>query len=89
MEEGAHTGLAKCVAVSANSLFQIVVCIIADGRKKINSRTLSVIASIGAYQDGVAKNTVNDKPVTAHIYEYTSQSWFVFHSSRVCTNIFM
>jgi chitin synthase len=29
---------------------------------------------MGAYQDGVAKNAVNGKPVTAHIYEYTSQS---------------
>ena len=34
---------------------KVVVCIVSDGRQKINSRTLSVIASIGAYQDGVAK----------------------------------
>jgi chitin synthase len=50
------------------------VCIVSDGRSKINSRTLSVIAAMGCYQDGVAKNAVNGKPVTAHIYEYTSQS---------------
>ena len=53
---------------------KVVVCIVSDGRSKINSRTLSVIAAMGAYQDGVAKNAVNGKPVTAHIYEYTSQS---------------
>ncbi|KAI0738834.1 glycosyltransferase family 2 protein [Daedaleopsis nitida] len=52
---------------------KVVVCIVSDGRQKINSRTLSVIAAMGAYQDGVAKNGVNGKPVTAHIYEYTTQ----------------
>ena len=30
-------------------------CIVGDGRGKINSRTLSVIAAMGAYQEGVAK----------------------------------
>ncbi|KIO23871.1 glycosyltransferase family 2 protein [Tulasnella calospora MUT 4182] len=52
---------------------KVVVCIVSDGRSKINSRTLSVIAAMGIYQDGVAKNVVNKKPVTAHIYEYTTQ----------------
>ncbi|QRV92034.1 chitin synthase [Ceratobasidium sp. AG-Ba] len=28
---------------------------------------------MGVYQDGVAKNVVDTKPVTAHIYEYTTQ----------------
>jgi len=52
---------------------KVVVCIVSDGRAKINARTLSVIATMGAYQDGIAKNVVNGKPVTAHIYEYTTQ----------------
>jgi len=52
---------------------KVVVCIVSDGRMKINSRTLSVIATMGCYQDGIAKNSVNNKPVTAHIYEYTAQ----------------
>jgi chitin synthase len=34
---------------------KVVVCIVSDGRGKINSRTLSVIATMGAYQEGVAK----------------------------------
>ena len=50
------------------------MCIVSDGRAKINSRTLSVLAAMGIYQDGVAKNVVAGKPVTAHIYEYTTQS---------------
>src|SRR5258708_11877281 len=32
---------------------KVVVCIVSDGRKKINSRTLSVIAAMGAYQEGI------------------------------------
>ncbi|KNE92176.1 hypothetical protein PSTG_14412 [Puccinia striiformis f. sp. tritici PST-78] len=35
---------------------KVVVCIVSDGRSKINSRTLSVLAAMGVYQDGVAKN---------------------------------
>jgi len=34
---------------------KVVVCIVSDGRSKINARTLSVIAAMGAYQEGVAK----------------------------------
>ena len=59
---------------------KVVVCIVSDGRQKINSRTLSVLAAMGAYQDGIAKNFVNKKPVTAHIYEYTTQSELRFVS---------
>ena len=51
---------------------KIVVCIISDGRAKINPRTRAVLAGLGVYQDGIAKQQVNGKDVTAHIYEYTS-----------------
>ena len=34
---------------------KVVVCIVSDGRQKINSRTLSVIAAMGCYQDDVGK----------------------------------
>ncbi|KAF7729636.1 Chitin synthase, class 1 [Apophysomyces ossiformis] len=52
---------------------KIVVCIVSDGRTKIHPRTLSVLAAMGVYQEGVAKNIVEGKPVTAHIYEHTTQ----------------
>lgn len=39
---------------------KVVVCIVSDGRGKINSRTLSVIAAMGAYQEGVAKVSFDD-----------------------------
>ena len=53
---------------------KVVVCVVSDGRQKVNERTLACLAGLGVYQDGVAKNVVNGKPVTAHIYEYTTQS---------------
>ncbi|KAI9287907.1 chitin synthase 1 [Umbelopsis sp. AD052] len=56
-----------------NGWQKVTVCIIADGRSKIHPRTLAVLAAMGVYQDGVAKNEVKGKEVTAHIYEYTTQ----------------
>lgn len=75
------------VALSPPSLIPppptaVVVCIVSDGRAKINARTLSVLAAMGVYQDGVAKNEVAGKPVTAHIYEYTTQREAFFFFSR-------
>ncbi|KAJ9635862.1 Chitin synthase, class 2 [Coniosporium apollinis] len=52
---------------------KIVVCIISDGRQKVHPRTLDALAAMGCYQDGIAKNLVNQKEVTAHVYEYTTQ----------------
>jgi chitin synthase len=52
---------------------KIVVCVISDGRAKINPRTRAVMAGLGVYQDGIAKQQVNGKDVTAHLYEYTTQ----------------
>ena len=52
---------------------KIVVCVVSDGRAKINPRTRAVLAAMGVYQDGIAKQQVNGEDVTAHIYEYTTQ----------------
>ncbi|KIV85968.1 chitin synthase 1 [Exophiala sideris] len=52
---------------------KIVVCVIADGRQKVHPRTLNALAALGVYQDGIAKNVVNKKEVSAHVYEYTTQ----------------
>jgi len=53
---------------------KIVVCVVSDGRAKISPRTRAVLAGLGCYQDGIAKQAVNGKPVTAHVYEYTTQA---------------
>ncbi|KAJ3208468.1 Chitin synthase, class 2, partial [Dinochytrium kinnereticum] len=50
-----------------------VICIVSDGRTKINPRVLSVLGLMGVYQDGIMKNMVNGKAVQAHIFEFTSQ----------------
>ena len=52
---------------------KIVVCVISDGRQKVHPRTLDALAAMGVYQDGIAKNLVNQREVTAHVYEYTTQ----------------
>ncbi|ORX99313.1 hypothetical protein K493DRAFT_129905, partial [Basidiobolus meristosporus CBS 931.73] len=35
-----------------------VVCIVADGRKKIHPRVLKVLGLMGVYQDGIIQNSV-------------------------------
>ncbi|EGO00075.1 glycosyltransferase family 2 protein [Serpula lacrymans var. lacrymans S7.3] len=52
---------------------KIVVCIVADGRKKIHPRVLDCLTLLGVYQPGDhMKNLVNNKAVTAHLFEYTT-----------------
>ena len=62
---------------------KIVVCVVSDGRAKINERTRAVLAGLGVYQDGIAKQQVNGKDVTAHIYEYTTQIGLDLKGSQV------
>lgn len=65
--------LKKHATWGPDSWKKVSVVIIADGRMKIHSRVLSVLAAMGIYQEGVGKNTVQDVPVVAHMYEYTTQ----------------
>ncbi|RPD57628.1 glycosyltransferase family 2 protein [Lentinus tigrinus ALCF2SS1-7] len=52
---------------------KVVVCIVADGRKKVHPRVLDCLTLLGVYQPGDhMKNMVNNKPVTAHLFEYTT-----------------
>jgi chitin synthase len=51
---------------------KIVVCVVSDGRAKIHKRTRALLAALGVYQEGIAKEQVNHKDVTAHIYEVCS-----------------
>lgn len=62
---------------------KIVVCVISDGRAKINPRTRALMAGLGVYQDGIAKQQVNGKDVTAHIYEYTTQMGLELKGTQV------
>ncbi|KAF8650440.1 hypothetical protein AX16_005243 [Volvariella volvacea WC 439] len=56
-----------------NAWEKVVVCIVADGRKKIHPRVLDCLTLLGVYQPGGhMKNMVNDAEVTAHLFEYTT-----------------
>ncbi|KAF8070711.1 chitin synthase, partial [Lyophyllum atratum] len=56
-----------------NAWEKVVVCIVADGRKKIHPRVLDCLTLLGVYQAGDhMKNMVNNKEVTAHLFEYTT-----------------
>ncbi|RGB34421.1 glycosyltransferase family 2 protein [Rhizophagus diaphanus] len=52
---------------------KVVVVVVADGRNKVNKRVLKVLGAMGVYQDGIMLDDVAGKPVTGHLFEYTSQ----------------
>jgi chitin synthase len=52
---------------------KIVVCVVSDGRAKLNPRTKAVMTALGVYQEDIGTEALNGKPVTGHIYEYTTR----------------
>lgn len=50
----------------------MVVCIVADGRKNVDPRVLDCLAALGVFQEGAMTNLVKERPVTAHVFEYTT-----------------
>ncbi|KAF9344443.1 Chitin synthase, class 2 [Mortierella sp. AD094] len=52
---------------------RLVVC-----ANKRHPRVFRVRAAMGAYQEGIAKETIAGKPVTVYIYEYTTQAVILF-----------
>ncbi|CAG8644476.1 4306_t:CDS:2, partial [Scutellospora calospora] len=54
---------------------KVVVCIISDGRKKINKSSLNYLSKIGVYREGTAESII-DRKVEAHIFEYTARVRF-------------
>ncbi|RDB24703.1 Chitin synthase 3 [Hypsizygus marmoreus] len=56
-----------------NAWQKVVVCIVADGRKKIHPRVLDCLTLLGVYQPyGPMLSKVNGIDVTAHLFEYTT-----------------
>ncbi|KAJ6499356.1 chitin synthase [Mycena sanguinolenta] len=52
---------------------KVVVCIVADGRKKVHPRVLDCLTLLGVYQPGGPMlNSIDKKDVTAHVFEYTT-----------------
>ena len=54
---------------SPNGWSNVVVCIVADGRKEINQQCLDVLTTIGIFQEGLMKLQVEDRPTQAHLFE--------------------
>ncbi|GME70071.1 unnamed protein product [[Candida] boidinii] len=52
---------------------KVVVCIVSDGRRKINEKAKALLSTLGVFQEGFAKNKIKDDPVISHIYEYTTK----------------
>ena len=48
---------------------RITVVLVADGLDPMDKSVLDLLATIGVYQDGVMKNSVDGKPTVAHIFE--------------------
>ena len=69
-------GRSRSSTWGADAWKKVVVCVVSDGRAKINPRTRSVLAGMGCYQEGIAKSSVNNKDVTAHIYE-VNYNWLL------------
>ncbi|KAJ3139081.1 Chitin synthase, class 2 [Physocladia obscura] len=56
-----------------NGWQKVVICVVSDGRTKVNPRVLNVLGLMGVYQDGIMKNKVHEDNVTGHVFEYTTQ----------------
>ncbi|ORZ37301.1 chitin synthase-domain-containing protein, partial [Catenaria anguillulae PL171] len=52
---------------------KIVVCIVSDGRQKVNKDVLTVLSSMGVYQEGVCVPKFMNRDTGAHIFEFTTQ----------------
>ncbi|KAI9366030.1 chitin synthase [Zopfochytrium polystomum] len=59
-----------------NAWKKVVVCIVSDGRSKVNPDVLRALEVMGVYQDGLAQASINSEPVEGHIYEYTTQKFY-------------
>ena len=66
--KGKHKGL-----WDENGWKKIVVCVVNDGRAKLDARTKAVMTALGVYQQSVMVDEVNQKPVTSHLFEYTTK----------------
>jgi chitin synthase len=52
---------------------KIVVCLLLDGIEPLDRDVLDVLGTIGAFQHGRMKKSVDGRETVAHIFEYTTQ----------------
>ncbi|KAL1413394.1 Chitin synthase, class 7 [Vanrija albida] len=63
----------KCAEEGRPAWQRITIALVADGLEPMDTSVLDLLATVGVFQDGVMKKSVNNKPTTAHIFEYTTQ----------------
>lgn len=66
---------------------RVVFCIIADGRAKMNEKTLALMGVLGIYQSGLVTSKVQDANVTAHIFETTCTVGYSSYNNDVVPGI--
>ncbi|KAH7121804.1 chitin synthase-domain-containing protein, partial [Dactylonectria estremocensis] len=52
---------------------KIVVCIVIDGIEHCDENVLDILATMGIYQHNIRKESVDEVPTTAHLFEITTQ----------------
>jgi hypothetical protein len=62
---------------------KIVVCLVFDGIDPCDKSTLDVLATIGIYQDGVMKRSVDGRETVSHIVSHKMPKLMLKYSPRV------
>lgn len=50
----------------------VVICLISDGRAKIDLRSRALLTLLGVYQEGIARQNIEGRDVAAHVYEVSA-----------------
>ena len=56
------------------------MALVVDGLEAMDKTVLDILATIGVYQDGVMKKSVNGKNTVAHIFEVDFIPYVAIHS---------
>lgn len=62
-----------CAEEGSPAWQKITVALVVDGLDNMDKEVLDILATVGVYQDGIMKKTVDGKDTVAHIFEYTTQ----------------
>jgi chitin synthase len=73
MKNIAYLCSGRCPGWSKEDWKEVVVCVVSDGRAKLNPKTAKVMQLMGVYNDQLPKASVNGKSVTGHIFEFNTQ----------------
>jgi chitin synthase len=73
MKNIAYLCSGNCAGWEKEDWKEIVVCIVSDGRAKLDPTTANVLSLMGLYHESLPKASVNGKAVNAHMFEYTTQ----------------